>query len=108
MENVSDKLVYARRPVVEHYGLRSGISRIWLENQGHTLPKRNDFYKQCAILVEPVIFKQLESWQRISASVRDDSKAIGEQLKAFTEIKPKALCQKPIFVPYMKSLYVWT
>ena len=55
--SASYKLVYVRRhgPVVEHYGIKSGISRIWLENQGQTLRTRNCFFMQYATLVELVI-----------------------------------------------------
>ena len=53
--SVSYKLVHFRRhgPVAEHYGLGSGISRIWLENQGQAL------LKQYVLLIESVIFVQL-------------------------------------------------
>ena len=74
--SVSYKLVYFRRhgPMAEHYGLKSGISRIWLKNQGQALPKRNGFFKQYAVLIKHEFF----IWQRRSRGVIYDSKSIGE------------------------------
>ena len=56
--SASYKLVYVRRhgPVVEHYGIKSGISRIWLEIQGQKLETRNLSFMQYATIIEVVIF----------------------------------------------------